>query len=80
MKTVQYTSTLSAEIMKLLDGYAAKFTVPKNRIIEAALRAYFDNLKKADYINSFRKASQDEEVANMAEEGFEEYLKILEDQ
>ena len=77
MKSIQYTSSLSAELMKLLNGYAGKFKVPKNHIIEEALRAYFEKLKKAEYTYSFRKASKDNEMADMAEEGFEDYLKIL---
>jgi len=77
MKAVQYTSTIPAELMKLLEGYAVKFKVPKNRIIEDALMAYFERLKKAEYIRSFRKAAKDEEAASMAEEGLEDYLAML---
>ncbi len=74
MKPEQYTSTLSRELMALLDGYAGKFKVHKNRIIEDALTAYFEKLKKAEYTHSFRKASRDEEIALMAEEGLSEIL------
>jgi predicted transcriptional regulator len=77
MKPVQYTSTLSPELMNLLDRYAGKFKVPKNRIIEDALQAYFENLKKAEYTLSFRKAAKEEEISLLAEEGLEDYLKIL---
>ena len=77
MKPVQYTSTLPTEIMQQLDGYAGKFNLPKNRIIEDALRAWFDRLKRAEYSRSFRKAALNEEVVSMAEEGMEDYLKIL---
>jgi hypothetical protein len=63
----------------MVEGYAAKFKVPKTRIIEQALRAYFEKLKKAEYSNSFRKAASDDEMVSMAEQGLEDYLKILDE-
>lgn len=40
-------------------------------IIEDALTAYFEKLKKAEYTHSFRKAAKDEEIALMVEEGLD---------
>ena len=80
MKVITYTSTLSQETMSQLESYSLKFKVPKNRIIDEALRAYFDKLKKAEYTYSFKKASTDQEMQTLAEEGFEDYLKILGEQ
>ena len=77
MKPINYTSTLPAELLQMLDNYARKFKMPKNRIVEQALRAYFEKLKKAEYVHSFSKAAVDEEMISMAEEGIEDYLKIL---
>jgi hypothetical protein len=77
MKTTTFTSSLPENLLNLLDDYAARFNVPKNRIIEKALNTYFERLKKAEYIHSFRRAAGDEEVISMAEEGLEDYLKIL---
>ncbi len=77
MAAVNYTSTLPKELIELLDQYAGKFRLPKNRIIEQALRSYFERLKKAEYAHSFRKAAGEEETLTMAEEGLEEYLKII---
>lgn len=77
MKAVQYTSSISAELMKLLDGYAGRFKIPKNRIIEDALRAHFEKLKATEYTKSFKRAADDKEVISMAEEGLEDYLTIL---
>ncbi|MFA5814464.1 MAG: hypothetical protein WC865_02450 [Bacteroidales bacterium] len=79
MKPVNYTSSLPAELLEMLEFYAVKFKVPKNRIIENSLKAYFASIKKADYIRSFRKAAGDPEIADMAEEGLEDYLKILDE-
>lgn len=79
MKPVNYTSTLPAEILNALDAYAKKFKVPKNRIIEEALKAYFERLKKAEYTYSFKMAAKDPEMKALAEEGLGDYLKILDE-
>ena len=77
MRTQNYTSSLPEDILARLDTYAKHFSVPKNQIIEAALRAYFERLKKAEYSHSFRRAASDEPIISLAEEGLEDYLKIL---
>jgi len=78
-KSVNYTSSLPSELLAQVEEYAEKFKVPKNKIIEKSLLAYFENLKKAEYIRSFRKAANEAEIASMAEEGLEDYLKILDE-
>ncbi len=78
-KSVNYTSSLPADLLQKVEDYAGKFNVPKNRIIEKSLLAYFENLKKAEYVKSFQAAANDKEVVDMAEEGLEEYLKILDE-
>ena len=45
-----------------------------------ALSAYFEKIKKAEYIRSFKAAAGDEEQLLLAEEGLEEYLKILDEE
>jgi hypothetical protein len=79
MKPVTFTSTLPEEIWQSLETYAIKFKVPRNRIMEAALRAYFDKLKQAEYTRSFKKAAGDPGMESLAEEGLEDYLKILDE-
>ena len=79
MKSINYTSSLPAELLEMLDHYAARFKVPKNSIIENSLRAYFENIKRAEYIRSFKRAAGDKDVLDMAEEGLEDYLKILDE-
>ncbi len=80
MKPVTYTSTLPNDLWELLEGYAGKLKMPKNRILENALRNYLGNLKRAEYIRSFRKAAGDEEMPGMAEDGMEDYLKMFDEQ
>jgi len=79
MKPITFTSTLPAEVWKSLETYAVKFKVPRNRIMENALLAYFDRLKQAEYTHSFKRAAADREMNLMAEEGLEDYLKILDE-
>ena len=74
-----FTSTLPHEILSTLGEYSQKFSLPKNKIIEKALRLYFEKIKRAEYIQSFSKANLDEEIKNLAEEGLEDYLKIIDD-
>lgn len=76
---ITYTSTLPRELSDALEHYAQQFKVPKNRVIENALRAYFDRLKKAEYVRSFQKANLDEEMLSLAEEGLEDYLSALDE-
>jgi len=74
-----FTSTLPEELLAKLDQAAKKLSIPKNRLIEKALRIYLDQLTRAEYINSFRQASNDDQLLSMVEEGMEDYLKQLEE-
>jgi len=58
MKPVNFTSSLPSDLLQTLDSYAQKFKVPKNRIMEQALRAYFERLKEAEYRRSFKKRQE----------------------
>jgi hypothetical protein len=75
--TATYTSTLSTDMMLTLSDYSKKLKMPKNKIIEMALVNYLAELKKQEYINSFQRANQDKEMLEIAEEGMEDYLKML---
>jgi len=52
--------------------------MPKNKLIEKALTLYLDQLKRAQYVQSYRQAGQDKEAMAMAEEGMLDYFKQLE--
>lgn len=74
-----YTSTLPDELLEQLDEASKRFKMPKNKLIERALEIYLDQINRAEYVKSFRKAGQDEEIISMAEEGMAEYLNQLDD-
>ena len=73
-----FTSTLSDQLLQRLAEKSSSLSVPKNKLIEIALRLYLEHLDKAEYIKSYKQASEDEDVLLMAEEGMEDYLKQLE--
>lgn len=70
-----FTSTLPDDLLSMLAEKARKLSVPKNKLIEKALRLYLEHLEKAEYIQSYRQAADDEEMLRVAEEGLEDYLR-----
>ncbi len=74
---ITFTSSLPDHLLMELDTIAKKFNVPKNKLIERALRVYLDQLKRSEYVSSYKKAGQDVEIMSVAEEGMAEYLTNL---
>ena len=72
-----FTSTLPDRLLSQLAQKAKALSLPKNKLIEAALTLYLEHLEKAEYIKSYRKASEDEDIQSIAEEGMEDYLNQL---
>ncbi len=72
-----FTSTLPDSLLQLLTEKANALSVPKNKLIENALRLYLEHLEKAEYIRSYKQASTDTDIMQLAEEGMEDYLKQL---
>lgn len=73
-----FTSTLPDDLLMMLTEKAQALSLPKNRLIENALRLYLEHLEKAEYIRSYQSAGQDKDILSMAEEGMAEYLKQIE--
>ena len=73
-----FTSTLPDNILQELSEKAKKLSLPKNKIIERALSIYLDQLNKAEYIVSYKRAANDEDILAIAEEGMEDYFQQLE--
>lgn len=73
-----FTSTLPDELLLKLSEMAKKLKLPKNKIIEKALTIYLDQLNRAEYLKSYKKAASDADVLELAEEGMEDYFKQLE--
>ncbi|MCF1750540.1 CopG family transcriptional regulator [Mariniradius sediminis] len=73
-----FTSSLPDDLMERLSEQAKKLSLPKNKLMEKALVLYLDHLKRAEYIKSYKNASEDEDILLVAEEGMAEYLRQLE--
>ncbi len=74
-----FTSTLPEDLLKELTDAAMNLNLPKNKLIEKALRLYLEQINKAAYIKSYREMGEDADVLKMAEEGMAEYAKQLTD-
>ncbi len=74
-----FTSTLPEDLLKELTDAAKNLNLPKNKLIEKALRLYLEQINKAAYIKSYREMGEDADVLKMAEEGMAEYAKQLTD-
>ncbi len=74
-----FTSSLPDTLLEELNKKASQLAVPKNKLIEKALRIYLDQLNKAEYIQSYKQAGQDEDIMNIAEEGMAEYFNQIEE-
>ena len=73
-----FTSTLPDNLLQQLSEKANAMSLPKNKLIETALRLYLQHLEKAEYVKSYRQASEDKDILLMAEEGLEDYFSQLE--
>lgn len=78
MKT--YTSSLPDKLFKALAEKAAEYGIPKNQLIERALRVYLEQLDKAAYLKSFKRMKDDADVLAIAEEGMSDYYTQLENE
>lgn len=72
-----FTSTLPDKLLSQLAQKAKALSLPKNKLIEAALSLYLEHLEKAEYIKSYRAAAGDKDILAIAEEGMEDYLNQL---
>ncbi len=72
-----FTSSLPDDILQQLAAVASRLNLPKNRVIEKALRVYLEQLDKAAFARSYKKMSQDADMLNIAEEGLAEYYKDI---
>ncbi|MBL4706816.1 MAG: ribbon-helix-helix domain-containing protein [Flavobacteriales bacterium] len=73
-----FTSSLPNELLQELNQVAQKLSLPKNKILEKALRIYLNQIKRVEYIKYYQEISNDEDTLLIAAEGMEEYLRQLE--
>lgn len=75
--SIIYTSTLSPKLMSWLKDYSKQMKVTKKAIIEFALSKYMEESKRKELTDSFKRAAQDTEIIEMADEGLDDYCEQL---
>ncbi len=75
-----FTSTLPDDLLEQLNKSAQKMSLPKNKLIEKALRIFLDQLNRAEYVKSYKEAGSDADLMSIAEEGMQDYFTQLEDE
>ena len=75
-----FTSTLPDDLLQMLNLKAKELRLPKNKLIEKALRIYLDQLNKSAYIKSYKRLSEDVDILQIAEEGMAEYMTDTEEE
>ena len=73
-----FTSSLPDELLEKLSEEAKNLKVPKNKLIQKALEYYLEKLDKAQYAKSFERMANDPDMQELAEEGIEDWFKMLE--
>ena len=74
-----FTSTLPDDLLQALSDKAQELSLPKNKIIEKALRIYLDQLNRAAYLKSYKRMAADTDIQQLAEEGMADYLQEIEE-
>jgi len=72
-----FTSSLPDDLLQALAQKAKELSVPKNTLIERALRIYLEQLNRAAYVKSYKQMAADTDLQMLAEEGMAEYLSQL---
>jgi hypothetical protein len=70
---ITFTSTLPDDLFKEWSDVAIQLHLPKNKLVEHALRIYLTQLKKAAYAKSYSRMAHDKDVLDLVEEGLAEY-------
>jgi len=75
-----FTSSLPDDLLQALALKAKELSVPKNTLIERALRIYLEQLNRAAYLKSYKQMAADTDLQMLAEEGMADYLSQLEEE
>jgi predicted transcriptional regulator len=72
-----FTSSLPDDLLQSLAQKAKELSVPKNTLIERALRIYLEQLNRAAYVKSYKQMVADTDIQMLADEGMADYLSQL---
>ena len=76
-KSITYTSTLPSAVMEEVVEYAKRKCVSKNKVIEIALKKFFEEELKRELKKTFQLANEDQELLHLADSGLGDYLEQL---
>lgn len=77
MKSITFTNNLSPELIEWVEEYSINKKVTRRMVFEKALNDLRKSERKNEFINSFKRASLDLELKNMAEDGIGDYSNQL---
>ncbi len=77
MKSITFTNNLSSELMEWMETYSTRQKLTRRAVLEKALNDFRKSVRQNEYAHSFKKASLDLEIKNMAEDGMGDYFKEL---
>ena len=63
--------------MEEVAAYAKKRNVSKNKVMEIALRKFFEEDLRKELQQTFKLANEDKELHQLADGGLDDYLKQL---
>ena len=75
-----FTSSLPEDLLQALALKAKELSVPKNTLIERALRIYLEQLNRSAYLKSYKQMAADTDLQMLAEEGMADYFTQLEEE
>lgn len=75
MKT--FTTSLPESTIKELNDLAKKLNVPKNQILNLALKKYLHNIEQELYIQSFKRVGEVSEMQQLADLGISDFTSEL---
>jgi hypothetical protein len=77
MKSITFTNNLSSDLMEWMEEYSIRQKVTRRAVLEKALNNLRKSERQNEYTKSFKRASSDLELKNMAEDGMGDYFKQL---
>jgi len=77
MKSITFTNNMSSDLMQWMENYSSREKLTRRAILEKALTEFRKSVRRKEYVDSFKKASLDLDIKNMAEDGLGDYFKQL---
>lgn len=77
MKSITFTNNMSSDLMQWMEKYSAKQNLTRRVVLEKALTEFRKGVRRKEYAESFKKASSDLDIKNMAEDGLGDYFQQL---